>query len=134
MKRRYTEIARKLRRNQTDAERRLWSRLRDRRLAGAKFRQQVPVAGYIADFLCEDAKLIVEVDGGQHTDEKDSARTVMMEAGGYRLVRFWNNDILTNLDGVLQQIVEMLQISGQQVAAPSPHPVPLPMGEGTGGD
>jgi very-short-patch-repair endonuclease len=114
MKHRGTEIARKLRRNQTDAERLLWSQLRDRRLANAKFRRQTPIAGYVADFVCEDAKLIVEVDGGQHSENaRDNERTAVLEAFGYRLLRFWNNDVITNLDGVLQRIVEMLEISGQ---------------------
>jgi very-short-patch-repair endonuclease len=114
MKRRDTEIARKLRRNQTDAERLLWSRLRDRLLANAKIRRQTPIAGYVADFVCEDAKLIVEVDGGQHAEnERDDERTAVLEASGYRLLRFWNNDVMANLDGVLQRIVEMLEISGQ---------------------
>jgi very-short-patch-repair endonuclease len=114
MKRRGTEIARKLRRNQTDAERLLWSRLRDRRLAKAKFRRQTPIVDYVADFVCEDAKLIVEVDGSQHSENaRDAERTAVLEASGYKLLRFWNNDVITNLDGVLQRIVEMLEISGQ---------------------
>jgi very-short-patch-repair endonuclease len=124
MKRRRTEIARKLRRNQTDAERLLWGRLRDRRLAGAKFRRQTPIAGFIADFVCEDAKVIVEVDGSQHAEsEKDAARTAVLEAAGYSLQRFWNNDVMTNMDAVLERIVDMLEIGGQ-VATTSALPLP----------
>jgi very-short-patch-repair endonuclease len=123
---RHTEIARKLRRNQTDAERLLWNRLRDRRLASVKFRRQAPITGYIADFVCEDAKLIVEVDGGQHAEnERDAERTAALEAAGYRLLRFWNHDVMTNMDGVLQRIVELLEISGQDVNMSAPHPIPL---------
>jgi very-short-patch-repair endonuclease len=128
MKRRGTDIARKLRRNQTDAERLLWRRLRDRGLVNTKFRRQTPISGYIADFVCEDAKLIIEVDGGQHAEsEGDAERTAILEAAGYTVLRFWNNDVLTNPDGVLLRIAEMLQITGQ---VPSPHPVPLPRERG----
>ena len=104
-------IARKLRSNQTDSELKLWLQLRGRRLAGLKFRRQVPIAGFIADFLCEEAKLIVEVDGGQHTEQSDSdmERTRIMQDAGFEIVRFWNNEVLANMDGVLQRIVETAQ-------------------------
>ncbi|NJM34819.1 MAG: endonuclease domain-containing protein [Rhodomicrobium sp.] len=100
--------ARKLRRNQTDAERKLWFELRGRRLHGLKFRRQVPVAGFIADFLSEEIKLIVEVDGGQHAEtiEEDDERTKVLSAAGYQVVRFWNDDVLTNIEGVLERILE----------------------------
>jgi very-short-patch-repair endonuclease len=104
--------ARRLRRNQTDAEMRLWLHLRDRRLIGLKFRRQVPVAGFVADFLCETAKLTIEVDGGQHASaEQDATRTAELNAAGYEVLRFWNNDVLQNLDGVLQRIVEAAQLA-----------------------
>lgn len=101
-----TKAARGLRRNQTDAEQRLWFALRDRRLDGAKFRRQVPVDGYIVDFLCKEAKLVVELDGGQHADQtsEDAARTARLEILGYRVIRFWNNDIHGDLPGVLEII------------------------------
>jgi very-short-patch-repair endonuclease len=116
--------ARSLRRNQTDAERALWFRLRDRRLRGLKFRRQAPVDRYVVDFLCADANLIVELDGGQHAErsERDAMRTKELEARGYLVLRFWNNDVLRNVDGVLQSIVDTLKPL-------PPHPDPLPNGE-----
>jgi very-short-patch-repair endonuclease len=117
-------VARKLRRNQTDAERKLWFRLRDRRLNGLKFRRQVPVEKYVVDFCCESARLIVELDGGQHSvrTEADARRTAVLEAHGYLVLRFWNNDVLTNITGVLESILDTLNPS-------PPHPHPLPEGE-----
>lgn len=100
--------ARNLRHNSTDAETKLWSRLRNRQLAGAKLRRQVPLGPYIADFLCADARLIVELDGGQHTTEVDAVRTAWLEAQGFRVIRFWNNDVLSNVEGVLIRISEEL--------------------------
>jgi lysyl-tRNA synthetase class 2 len=120
------ERARRLRRDQTDAERVLWFQLRDRRLNGWKFKRQVPVDRYVADFCCPDAKLIIELDGGQHSTntEADAKRTTVLEACGYLVLRFWNNDVLKNTDGVLEEIVATLP------QAPSaPHPDPLPSGE-----
>ena len=104
-------IARKLRSNQTDSELKLWLQLRGRRLAGLKFRRQVPIAGFIADFLCEEAKLIVEVDGGQHAEpsRSDMERTRIMQDAGFSVLRFWNNEVLANIDGVLQRILETAQ-------------------------
>jgi very-short-patch-repair endonuclease len=90
----------------TDAEWRLWYHLRAGRFAGRKFRRQVPLGPYVVDFLCEQAKLIVEVDGGQHAERsvQDEARTRWLSERGYRVVRFWNNDVLTNMDGVWEAI------------------------------
>jgi very-short-patch-repair endonuclease len=104
-------IARKLRSNQTDAELKLWLQLRSRRLGRLKFRRQVPIVGFIADFLCEEAKLIIEVDGGQHaeTSTSDMERTRIMQDAGFEVVRFWNNEVLANIDGVLQRILETAQ-------------------------
>ena len=87
----------------TDAEQRLWYHLRAGRFQGWKFRRQVPLGPYVVDFLCEQARLIVEVDGGQHAEliERDLARTEWLIAQGYEVIRFWNNDVLTNTDGVL---------------------------------
>ena len=94
-------IARKLRRDQTDAERALWFRLRDRRLRGLKFRRQAPVDRYIVDFLCADANLVIELDGGQHAtrSKQDIERTKVLEAHGYLVLRFWNHDVLSNTGG-----------------------------------
>lgn len=105
-----TPLARKLRKEMTPAERLLWSRLRDRRLAGLKFRRQVPVGPYIVDFLCAEARVIVEIDGGQHNlpdaRAQDQERTRFLEAKGYKVLRFWNNEVLGNLEGVLTVILE----------------------------
>ena len=99
--------ARKLRSDSTEAERKLWLHLRGNRLEGWKFRRQVPIGRYIVDFLCLDAKLVIEVDGGQHDAHraKDEARTRAIEQFGFRVVRFWNNDVLANTAGVLEQIL-----------------------------
>jgi very-short-patch-repair endonuclease len=119
--------ARRLRRDQTDAERTLWFRLRERRLDGLKFRRQAPIASYIGDFCCEESHLIVELDGGQHAinEVKDTKRTEELEAMGYLVLRFWNDDVLTNTDGVVQSILDTLD---KQTPVP-PHPNPLPEGE-----
>jgi very-short-patch-repair endonuclease len=87
----------------TDAEQRLWYHLRASRFEGWKFRRQVPVGDYVVDFLCEEARVIVEVDGGQHAEraKRDAARTQRLAAQGYAVLRFWNNDVLENMEGVL---------------------------------
>ncbi|MEA2779450.1 MAG: hypothetical protein QOK29_994 [Rhodospirillaceae bacterium] len=98
------ERARRLRKNLTDAERRLWSKLRRRQLDGFRFRRQVPLGPYFVDFLCIEERLIIEVDGGQHAVEQaaDAKRTAWLEGEGFRVVRFWNNDVLANADGVIE--------------------------------
>jgi very-short-patch-repair endonuclease len=103
---RLTPVARRLRRDRTDAEARLWRYLRNRQMEGAKFRFQAPVGPYVADFLCVEARLIIELDGGQHGVqlEKDTARTRALEDAGYMVIRFWNNDVLANSEGVLETI------------------------------
>ncbi len=97
-------LARRLRVAMTDAERKLWSALRDRQIDGLKFRRQHPIGPYVLDFLCEERRLAVELDGGQHTAEKDAARTAWLADHGVRVIRFWNNDVLTNLPGVVEMI------------------------------
>ena len=105
----------------TDAERKLWHALRDRQLGGIKFRRQHPLGPYVLDFFSEEHKIVIEIDGGQHADsQSDEVRTVWLTAHGCRLLRFWNNDVLRNLPGVLEAIRMAL-------SAP-PHPGPLPMG------
>ncbi len=117
---------RRLRHDQTDAERKLWFQLRDRRLAGLKFRRQMPLAQFVVDFCCEDAHLVIEVDGGQHSEsDRDAARTKVLEAMGYLVLRFWNNDVLSNIDGVLETILSTARQHGSE----PPHPDPLPTGE-----
>jgi very-short-patch-repair endonuclease len=120
MKRLNVDRARSLRGTQTDAERALWHRLRDRRLHGWKFRRQHEIDLYIVDFVCADAALVVELDGGQHGEQLiyDETRTRKLQEMGYRVLRFWNNDVLKNLDTVLEVIMEAL-------ASPAPHPNPL---------
>jgi very-short-patch-repair endonuclease len=101
-------LARRLRRTPTDAEMRLWWHLRQKNLAGFRFRRQHPLGPYVVDFFCAEARLIVEVDGGQHAEESDTRRR-WIEAQGYRLIRFWNNDVLGNTEGVLQEILAALR-------------------------
>ena len=97
----------------TDAERRLWSLLRGRRLAGYKFRRQLPVGPFILDFACYEHKLAIEADGGQHADsEQDLDRTRRIEAEGWRVLRFWNNEIMANPGGVMDTIVRELDKRG----------------------
>jgi very-short-patch-repair endonuclease len=99
-----------MRRASTDAERKLWLLLRDRRLHGAKFRRQVPFGPYILDFVCFERRLVVEVDGGQHaTSTKDAARDQRLRSDGFQVVRYWNNDVLKNPEGVLVDLLERLQ-------------------------
>ena len=103
-----TNRARELRRTMTDAERRLWSGVRDRRLEGLKFRRQVPVGPYIADFVCTDAMLVVEADGSQHHDEEarwyDYRRSELLAREGYEVIRFDNTEILRDPGQVLDKI------------------------------
>jgi very-short-patch-repair endonuclease len=124
MKRMLVDRARGLRSRMTDAEHLLWRHLRNRHLTGKKFRRQHEIDRYIVDFLCPEAKLIVELDGGQHAEMMavDAERTRRLEALGYRVPRFWNNEVLTNTEAVLEVILGA-------VARVSPHPGPLPGGE-----
>lgn len=104
-----TALAKSLRRNPTEAEKKLWSLLRDRRLAGWKFRRQVPLGPYVVDFYCSEAKLIVEADGGQHADSvSDGIRTAWLIKNGYRVKRYWNNEILTNPEGIFTDLIATL--------------------------
>ena len=94
--------ARTLRRNMTEAERRAWQRLRALQMKGYKFRRQVPIGRYIVDFVCHEARLIVEVEGGQHdrSSPQEAERSGFLQNEGYRILRLWNNEVLANLDGV----------------------------------
>ena len=138
--------AKRLRRNPTDAERALWDGLREA-MPGARFRRQVCFGPYFADFASHSAKLIVEVDGGHHSEVRDAARTEFLNGEGYKVIRFWNNDVLQNLDGVLQTIASQLPSplvgeggpkdrmrGAQRGCAPAsgrhPHPSPPHKGEG----
>jgi very-short-patch-repair endonuclease len=88
----------------TDAERLLWNRLRHRSMAGWKFRRQQPIGPYVADFACWNARLVIERDGGQHTHDGDAERTRAIQAEGWLVMRFWNHDVLGNVEGVVQAI------------------------------
>ena len=112
--------ARTLRRQSSDAESALWRHLRARRLLGYKFRRQVVMEPYIVDFVCLEARLIIEADGGQHSNQVtyDTRRTAVLEVMGYRVMRFWNHEVLGELQSVLEQIRTAL------IEAPSPQPSP----------
>jgi very-short-patch-repair endonuclease len=107
-----------LRREATDAEQLLWHRLRARQLGGHKFRRQWTIGPYIVDFCCLESFLVVEVDGGQHTPEADGARTNALQAEGFRIIRFWNNDVFENFEGVLLTILDALGGKKEE----DPHP------------
>ncbi len=105
-----TALAKSLRQNQTEAEKKLWRMLRDRRLEGWKFRRQVPLGSYVVDFYCSKAKLIVEADGGQHAESAtDDIRTAWLIQNGYRVKRYWNNEILLNPEGIFLDLIEQLK-------------------------
>src|SRR5689334_20194169 len=118
------QLARTLRKKSTEAERLLWKHLRNRRFEHFRFRRQEKIGPYIVDFVCLERKLIIEADGGQHEwrSNEDAERTQYLESHGHRVLRFWNHDILRNIDAVLEQIHKEL--------IDSPHPGPLPEGEG----
>ena len=102
---RTSTTSRKLRVDQTDAEKKLWYALRSRQLCGLKFVRQHPIGPYICDFVCREKHVVVEVDGGQHADSKrDLVRDRYLREQGYRVIRYWNNDVLSNLDGVLEAL------------------------------
>ena len=108
---------RALHRRQTDAARKLWARLRNRRLGDVKFRRQHAVDPYSVDFFCSAAPVVIELGGGQHANalERDALRDAFFCANGYRVLRFWNNDVLSTCDGVLQRVAEAVR---------DPHPDP----------
>ena len=124
MKRLNVDRARGSRQAMTDAEQVLWRHLRNRQLSGFKFRRQHEIDHYIVDFACAERLLIVELDGGQHADQVvyDERRTQQLQAMGCRVLRFWNNDVLLDIESVLTVILDAL-------ASPAPHPNPLPAGE-----
>ncbi|MBA3670361.1 MAG: endonuclease domain-containing protein, partial [Sphingomonas sp.] len=114
--------AQELRNNATDAERKLW-RTVSRSQLGHKFSRQMPVGPFIIDFMCRQKRLVIELDGGQHADSpKDEARTRFIEAQGFRVIRFWNNDVMANIEGVIWTVSEALKLP--------PPPTPSRMREG----
>ncbi|MCA0395433.1 MAG: endonuclease domain-containing protein [Proteobacteria bacterium] len=122
------QLQRTLRNHPTDAERRLWQHLRGRQLDGCKFRRQHPFGDYILDFVCLERKAVVEVDGSQHSDRiaHDAERTRFLHDRGFVILRFWNNEVFENIEGVLEVIMAMLVTREE---APSPPNPPLE-GEG----
>ncbi len=118
-----------MRKEATDVERLLWSALRNRQLDNHKFRFQATIGPFAVDFLCAEKRLIVELDGSQHGEDVDRERTAYLKKAGYLVIRFWNSDLIQNLDGVLEAI--RLKLSAWPVAQLSPSPNPLPQaGEG----
>jgi adenine-specific DNA-methyltransferase len=103
----------------TDVERVLWAALRNRQLGGFKFRRQATIDIYVVDFLCVECDLIVELDGGQHSIETDQRRTFALEAKGYRIVRFWNHEVIESPEAILTTILAFLEEK-----RPSPNPLP----------
>jgi very-short-patch-repair endonuclease len=121
------ERVRDLRRNMTNAENRMWYYLRNRRLGGYKFVREHVIGQYIADFVCREKKLVIEIDGGQHMDavEYDAVRTKDLETRGYRVLRIWNHEVFKNIQGVMDSILNLLETVPHQ--APS-SPTLLPQG------
>jgi primosomal protein N' (replication factor Y) len=101
-------LARKMRRTPTDAERKMWAILRGRQFHTLKFRRQHPIDPYIADFACTLYRLIIEIDGGQHDGQQDATRTSFLRHQGWHVVRFWNNDVLGNPDGVAERLADVI--------------------------
>jgi len=102
--------SRELRLNATEAERKLWAQLSARKVSGVRFNRQFPIGPFICDFVSRTTKLVIEVDGGQHAVdvEKDAARTAFLKSQGYRVIRFWNNDVIERIDGVISEIERVL--------------------------
>lgn len=131
-KQRLIARARELRKTSTDAEQLLWSLLRARGFFGIKFRRQHPIGRYVADFACTEHHLIVELDGGQHNDEKekarDAARTQFLESQGWKILRFWNHEVFSTIEGVLTILMVTLtpalslsEGEGEDAISPLPH-------------
>ena len=122
MTRELVNFARQLRANSTDAERKLWSHLRGRQMSGKKFRRKHPIGDFIVDFVCTEIGLVIELDGGQHLEsDSDKQRDSWLSEQGFRVLRFWNHEVLTDTQTVLSRI--HLEIK-------RPHPAPLPDGRG----
>jgi very-short-patch-repair endonuclease len=126
MKRMNVDRARGLRLGMTEAEQTLWYRVRNRQLDGCKFRRQHSIDRFVVDFVCAERMLVVELDGGQHLEQQeyDEARTRYLQTKGYRVLRFWNNDVLTNIESVLEAVMGAL-------ASPALTPALSPQGRGS---
>jgi len=115
-------MARHLRNNPTEAESLLWKHLRAKQVEGLKFRRQQPIDGYIVDFVCLKKRIIIEADGGQHSEINDLRKDRHLKGQGFRVLRFWNNEILTNIEGVIEEV--------REIANQATLPQPLPSREG----
>jgi len=111
-----THLARNLRKNQTDTEQILWLQLKAKRFLGYKFRRQFPIEPYIVDFICLDLKLIIELDGSQHSEkiDQDVERTLILKQRGFKVVRFWNNEVFENLEGVMENLRLIVEARGKE--------------------
>jgi very-short-patch-repair endonuclease len=122
--RKAVQRARELRRNPTDTERKLWHHIRDKQMENFRFRRQRPIGKYIVDFICLEANLVIELDGGQHADQQqyDAERTKYLTSQGLHVLRYWNNDVMQNIEGVLEDIraALMLRVSLSTPSQPSP--------------
>ncbi len=119
------EKSRDLRKNMTPQERKLWYIIKNRQFFGYRFRRQFPLGQYIVDFMCREKKIIIEIDGGQHNEIKniqyDNKRTEYLISEGYKVIRFWNNDIDKNISGVYNKLKEVFEIGGN-ITPPQPSP------------
>ena len=119
------EKSRQLRKNMTPQERKLWYIIKNRQFNGYRFRRQFPLGQYIVDFICREKKIIIEIDGGQHNEIKniqyDNERTEYLISEGYKVLRFWNNDIDKNIGGVYEKLKEAFEIGGN-ITPPQPSP------------
>ena len=119
------EKSRELRKNMTSQERKLWSIIKNRQFFGYRFRRQFPIGQYIVDFICREKKIIIEIDGGQHNEIKniqyDNKRTEYLISEGYKVIRFWNNDVDKNIGGVYEKLKEFFEIGGN-ITPPQPSP------------
>jgi very-short-patch-repair endonuclease len=120
--RRQRDNAKAMRSEMTDAELKLWNALRANRLMGLKFRRQLPIGPYIVDFACPSKRLIVEADGSQHADNMayDAKRTAFLEHSGWKVLRFWNDDVLKDVDSICQHILNVSGLSAPPNAMPTP--------------
>ena len=126
--RRPTKRSRDLRENMTPAERKLWEHLRARKVAGVRFNTQFPIGEFVGDFVSRSAKLVIEVDGATHgeSERADAARTRYIEKRGYRVIRFWNNEVIGNVEGVVSEIERVLREMAIARDTPSQHQVKQP--------
>ena len=119
------EKSRDLRKNMTPQERKLWCIIRNRQFYGYRFRRQFPLGQYIVDFICREKKIIIEIDGGQHNEiqniQYDNKRTEYLISEGYKVLRFWNNDIDKNIGGVYEKLKDVFEI-GENITPPQPSP------------